>query len=326
MTPVLTPLAPSPETQAPSQPAVPVRAPLRRWGAARPFTHRIPRRLVAASVVAHLLLLVAAISFLRIGRESAAPASAITANAGAEQLTYIDIGAAGSGVGALPAPAPVPGSGAVDTASASTPAPPVAARGAGTAAPALPGRTGGQPGQMGPAGTATGPAGSPGGTGTADGRTGGGTGGVFQPGYRDPRLYVTPKAPAPARELTEHERYMAHLEARLGTLNDSAAAEAERARKALDWTKTDKDGNRWGVSPGKVHLGKVTIPVGNSGFGNPLDSIPGPSVRKSDKQYHREEIQRQAADVERDQIAKDRIRATRERKDAERAKRRAGGG
>lgn len=52
--------------------------------------------------------------------------------------------------------------------------------------------------------------------------------------------------------------------------HDSAAAEAERARRALDWTHTDEDGRRWGVSPGKIHLGEVTIPL-PFGFGPPPD-------------------------------------------------------
>jgi len=51
---------------------------------------------------------------------------------------------------------------------------------------------------------------------------------------------------------------------------DSAAAEAERARRALDWTRTDEDGRRWGVSPGKIHLGDLTIPL-PFGFGPPPD-------------------------------------------------------
>ncbi len=52
--------------------------------------------------------------------------------------------------------------------------------------------------------------------------------------------------------------------------HDSAAAEAERARRALDWTHTGEDGRRWGVSPGKIHLGDVTIPL-PFGFGPPPD-------------------------------------------------------
>ena len=324
MTPVLAPPPPTLETQAPPESALPVRAPLRRWGGARPFSHRTSRGLVLASAVAHVLLLVLAVAFLRIGRESTGVPRTEPAPGQGEQLTYIDIGAPEDGADGLSAPAAAEE--ALDTAGARVAAPPVPVQATGRAAPALLPRNAGQSGRpRTPGGTPAGGAGVPGATGTGDGRSGG-AGGVFQPGYRDPRLYVTPKAPPPPPEPTEHERYMAHLEARLGTLSDSATAEAERARKALDWTKTDKNGNRWGVSPGKVHLGKTTIRVGDSGFGNPLDSIPGPSVRKSDKQYHREEIQRQAADVERDQIAKDRIRATRERKDAERRKRREGGG
>lgn len=321
MTPVLAP--PPPETQAPSEASLPVRAPLRRWGAARPFAHRTPRRLVVVSVAGHVLLLIAAVSFLRIGRESPGPSGAAIVGAETEQLTYIDLGSApASGADVMPAPSG--GGGAMDTAGTRIPAPPVAARGTGTAAPvqqqqgAARGGTGGGAGSVGAPG---GPAGEPGGAGTAGGRAGGGTGGVFQPGYRDPRLYVAPKAPPP-RELTEHERYMAQLEARLGTANDSMIAEQQRARNALDWTVKDKNGKRWGVGPdGKVVLGGVEIPV-------PIRVPPGDRAKEDDaarRERERQAILNDEATRERREVMQERVRATRERKDAERRKRREGG-
>ena len=274
---------------------------------------------MALSLGVHLLLLVAAVTLLRIGRPStgtppAAPGAPETS------VTYIDV-APVPGDQSAPMEAAAPGATGISAAPADTagPRPSPAAAPAGAVRPGRIPAAGAQgtgapaPGAVAP-GVAGAGTGEPGRTGIA--------GGALRPGYRDPRLYTVPRDPT-ARPQTEHERYMAGLEGRIRSINDSTAAEMERARKAKDWTTTDKDGNRWGVSPGKVHLGKVTIPVGKSGFGSPLDSMPGYSVRKPDEQWQREEIQRQAGDVERDQIAKDRIRATRERKDAERQKRKA---
>lgn len=58
---------------------------------------------------------------------------------------------------------------------------------------------------------------------------------------------------------------LADVEARVGAavelLSDSALAEAERALAARDWTVADDDGGRWGISPQKIHLGKLTLPL-----------------------------------------------------------------
>ncbi len=41
---------------------------------------------------------------------------------------------------------------------------------------------------------------------------------------------------------------------------DSAATEERAARRLKDWTYTDSEGRKWGVSPGKLHLGDLTLP------------------------------------------------------------------
>nr|MBA2572555.1 hypothetical protein [Gemmatimonadota bacterium] len=127
----------------------------------------------------------------------------------------------------------------------------------------------------------------------------------------------------PRREPTEHERYMAQLEARLGTANDSVAAEAQRARNALDWTVKDKNGKRWGVGPdGKVVLGGVEIPV-------PIRVPPGDRDKEDNaarRERERQAIRNDEATRERREVMQERIRATRERRDAERRKQREGGG
>ena len=87
-------------------------------------------------------------------------------------------------------------------------------------------------------------------------------------GRGDPRLWrpIDPALAAPTPEQILELEIAIAIEAG----NDSLAAEAERARRALDWTRTDEDGRRWGVSPGRIHLGDLTIRL-PFGFGPPPD-------------------------------------------------------
>ena len=305
-------MAPPPPAEAPPEPQtkpapeIPVHAPLRKLGRRAP-TGRPSAASLAGSVVVHLGAIALAAVLFRVGSEvlerSPPPA---------ETVEYFDLAFpedAGPQVAAAPGAAP----GAVQ---APAEAPPPAAdpgrRREGPAGPAeelqfpvavpqgLP-----QPGGAPPAGGGA-PGGQPGGTGI-------GGGGALTPGLRDPRLFPTQR-PVPARpERTEHEAYMDRLGTTLGQYNDSIAAEQERARNALDWTLKDKDGNRWGVSPGKVHLGKVTLPA-------PFGFAASPQAQEASAREGRQrgEIDRQVADRERRDSFQERVKATRERKDAER--------
>ena len=84
----------------------------------------------------------------------------------------------------------------------------------------------------------------------------------------DLRLWV-PADPSLAAPAPEHV-----LEVRLATAiraaNDSMAAAVAAEMAATDWTYTDDEGKRWGVSPGKIHLGGLTLPL-PFGFGPPPD-------------------------------------------------------
>ena len=62
-------------------------------------------------------------------------------------------------------------------------------------------------------------------------------------------------------ELTEAERLQLRLAGRLEAWNDSVAATLAAETALTDWTTTDGQGNRWGVSPGKLHLGSLTLPL-----------------------------------------------------------------
>ncbi|MYA65135.1 MAG: hypothetical protein F4139_04795 [Gemmatimonadetes bacterium] len=87
-------------------------------------------------------------------------------------------------------------------------------------------------------------------------------------GEGDPRLW-RPIDPARVAPTPEHllETMLAYA---IRESNDSIAAAIEAAMAATDWTRTDDEGRKWGVSPGKIHLGDITIPL-PFGFGPPPD-------------------------------------------------------
>src|SRR5206468_7164691 len=143
--------------------------------------------------------------------------------------------------------------------------------------------------------------------------------GRLGPGYGDRRLVVTPQA-VPEREKSEHERYMDHLNSRLGAINDSVADEAAHQRRIHNWLVKDRSGREWGIGEGGV-------PV-IAGHRIPVPLSP-PIYRGRDREdaeraanHQREEIDRQADQGDRDRSFRERVRATRERVDAERRKRR----
>jgi len=61
--------------------------------------------------------------------------------------------------------------------------------------------------------------------------------------------------------LTPAERAQSRIDGTIADWNALQNAERQAAEDALDWTHTDEEGNRWGVSPGKLHLGGVTLPL-----------------------------------------------------------------
>ncbi len=89
----------------------------------------------------------------------------------------------------------------------------------------------------------------------------------LQPSTNDERLWQP--IPDEIVALSPEQRAENLLHGRLQALNDSAALAAARAARMTDWTYTDGDGNRWGISPGKLHLGPVTLPL-PFGFGAPV--------------------------------------------------------
>lgn len=164
-----------------------------------------------------------------------------------------------------------------------------------------------------------------------DARTGGGVGGEeatppaasprspaerLRPGVVDPRLWQRAEAPPPP-EKTDIEVARERVYARLQMLNDSLAADAAAASRATDWTFTDKDGKKWGVSPGKVHLGGVTIPL-PFGFSPPPDQ----AREARDRAGKAAEIERQSDRARIRESFDEQVKRTREERDRARSAKR----
>lgn len=138
-----------------------------------------------------------------------------------------------------------------------------------------------------------------------------------RPRMDDPRLWALPDAPVAT--IDEFDAALAPLYARLSAITDSMYAAGLAAEKALDWTITDDKGGRWGFSPGKIHLGSITLPM-------PFNFSPPPGRRE---EYNNRidgwsAIQRQAGQAAILEILEERAKAIRARQDS--LRRRGGGG
>lgn len=125
----------------------------------------------------------------------------------------------------------------------------------------------------------------------------------------DARLWA-PLASEEMAQLTLQQFLESDLAWRIGLWRDSAAAAAEAERRLTDWTYTDDEGNRWGVSPGKLHLGSITLPL-PFGFGAP----PGDA---REREFINAELARGATSAMIHQTLRERADAIRRRRDRER--------
>jgi hypothetical protein len=139
-----------------------------------------------------------------------------------------------------------------------------------------------------------------------------------RPRSDDPRLWNLPAPPMPLP--SELDVALAPLYARLGAIADSMYAAGVAAERALDWTVTDENGNKWGFSPGKIHLGPITLPL-------PFGFSPPPGRR--DEYNNRVDgwtaIQRQAGQAAILEAIEERAKAIRARMDSTRRGRGGGG-
>lgn len=118
--------------------------------------------------------------------------------------------------------------------------------------------------------------------------------------------------------VTPQEAAAARLANGIRQINDSIAAAIAAENGATDWTKTDRNGNKWGVSPGKLHLGSITLPL-------PIYFAPPPGrrddVMRSVRSYSESNAQAKRVDME--ETFETRVKAMRARKNAARDSARA---
>lgn len=100
----------------------------------------------------------------------------------------------------------------------------------------------------------------------------------LRPGRVDPRLWKdVPDALGPVRADAAAAGERARLEARVDSLNaESSGITIPPGEDMGVWTGRDAEGHRWGLSPGRLHLGSVTVALcsgtfdaSNCGFGVP---------------------------------------------------------
>ncbi|MEX0843008.1 MAG: hypothetical protein WD120_01540 [Gemmatimonadota bacterium] len=133
----------------------------------------------------------------------------------------------------------------------------------------------------------------------------------LRPGDVDPRLWLP--LDSESLQLTDMERAQLLVHGMIRNWNDSmAVAEALRSQ-ALDWTYTDDDGRRWGVSPGTLHLGDFSIPLPVT-----FDVPPGMRDELRRRQWIYDDIARGAASAEKRELWSNRAREIRRRLDEER--------
>ncbi len=132
----------------------------------------------------------------------------------------------------------------------------------------------------------------------------------------DPRLWRA--AEPEAHKLTEEERMQLELAGRLEAWNDSIRALVSAERALTDWTRTGENGERWGISPGKLHLGKLTLPL-PFGFG----TNPWMQERAARRAFEDADIRNGAAASFMADHWRERVEAIRRRRDREREKARS---
>jgi hypothetical protein len=142
-------------------------------------------------------------------------------------------------------------------------------------------------------------------------RLGGAHDARLRPGDPD----VTSSSPlTEARLRIEHE---------IGRLNDSIATERANTEKARNWTKGE-EGNRWGITPGKLHLGSKTLTLAGATNNAPVPDIIRPPPGRRDEVAARlqnwNEIQSQVARAEQRATFSERVDAIRARVESSRTR------
>ncbi|HEU4884370.1 MAG TPA: hypothetical protein VFT45_19090 [Longimicrobium sp.] len=304
---------------APAAAAVPrARAPFSRPRQPRPPL--LTSRTIVVSLVLHVLLLVIVLLVPAPERPVIIESDDSRLIPDQELVGYVEVGEWGGMAtdpsASLPEPAAAAPTGfsaaSVDSVLSAIPnAGPFPSR-VPTGLPSAPAGQAGQPGAAIPGAQGGAPGGQPGAAGPRRSGPGG-----LGPEFGDPRLVVRPTA-VPEGPVEDVDRYRRHFESRIQALNDSLAGEAERRRRASDWTITDRSGRKWGINENGPVVGGRNVPI-------PVPSPPRGSREQEEaarrERAQRGEIDRQAETIERDRYLRERGRAIREREDRERAER-----
>ena len=135
----------------------------------------------------------------------------------------------------------------------------------------------------------------------------------LRPGYNDRRLWSA--LPDAIVRLSGQQLAQLELDMAIAAIADSVSVLAEAGRRATDWTYTDDQGRRWGVSPGQIHLGGITIPV-PFGFSAP------PSDDGARRAWQEADVAGQAGRATAAATLEGRAKEIRRRRDEERARER----
>ena len=133
----------------------------------------------------------------------------------------------------------------------------------------------------------------------------------LRPTLGDPRLWVP--LDREYTDLSDEERAELLLRGMIRSWNDSVAVAAALSGQATDWTYTDDEGQRWGLSPGRLHLGDFSIPLPFS-----FEVPPGRRETAARRQWEVNDLIRGAAAAQVRETWAERAREIRERMDRER--------
>lgn len=139
----------------------------------------------------------------------------------------------------------------------------------------------------------------------------------LRPELHDRRLWVMPDE-LPMPEKSDIERVRERVYGRLEELNDSLMMAEDAANRARDWTFTDEDGKRWGISPEGIHLGGITLPR------QLVPQLGATNAETAERAREWREINAQADRARVRDRFNERVKAIRERKNQERAKKKNG--
>ncbi|MBX6363288.1 MAG: hypothetical protein IRZ00_05410 [Gemmatimonadetes bacterium] len=274
--------------------------------ASRPERQRHSGVALGAALVLHALLIVLLISFFHVGPRWLSLLLPDEAGSSADSETVTIVWPIGGSAGGA-ARSPSAGAAAAGDRVRGPEAPPAPLEFPTHVPTQLP---------PGPAGREPGPAAAPGAAQAGGAAAGAGMSASerLRPKGYDRRLF-DPVIPPVEPTTTDHARALARIKEKIDAVNDSAAAVADAARRATDWTIKDKNGGSWGITPGQLHLGSITLPLPVT-LGS-MSSTMRAEALKNQRDWA--EIQMQADRASTRRTFDERVKAIRERKEKEKA-------